>query len=74
MSKKIWNAIEQIAGSQNLSVSGLAKQAGLNPTTFNKSKRVSTAGQERWPSTRSISQILKTSNLTWNDFPNFISK
>ncbi|MBN1783373.1 MAG: helix-turn-helix transcriptional regulator [Alphaproteobacteria bacterium] len=64
MSEEVWKAIEKIASSQKMSVSGLARKAGLNPTTFNKSKRISVAGQERWPSTRSIHQILKATNLT----------
>ncbi len=72
-SEKIWSAIEKIADSQKLSVSGLAKRAGLNPTTFNKSKRVSPAGQERWPSTRSVHCVLKAMDLTWDDLPNYIS-
>ncbi len=73
-SEKIWSAIEKIADSRKLSVSGLAIQAGLNPTTFNKSKRVTSVGQERWPSTRTIHCILVAMDLTWDDFPSFISR
>ncbi|MBN2676245.1 MAG: helix-turn-helix transcriptional regulator [Alphaproteobacteria bacterium] len=70
--ESIWNAIDRIAQNQNLSVSGLAKKAGLNPTTFNKSKRLSDQGQERWPSTRSITKVLEISKLSWKDFPQFM--
>ena len=36
----------------------LAKRAGLDPTTFNKSKRVTSAGRARWPSTESVAKAL----------------
>ena len=54
----IWRAIEKFATEHNMSCSGLAKCSGLDPTTFNKSKRWSKEGQPRWPSTNSISKIL----------------
>src|SRR5262252_3786533 len=41
-----------------LSTSGLAKKAGLDPTTFNISKRISSDGRQRWPSTESIGKSL----------------
>ena len=36
----IWNAVDRLAARAGLSASGLAKKAGLDPTTFNKSKRI----------------------------------
>src|SRR5262249_27213622 len=42
-----------------LSTSGLARKAGLDPTTFNKSKRATADGRLRWPSTESISKVLE---------------
>ena len=36
---QIWTAIDRLAARAKLSPSGLAKKAGLDPTTFNKSKR-----------------------------------
>ena len=36
---QIWRAIDALAARHGLSPSGLAKLAGLDPTTFNKSKR-----------------------------------
>ncbi len=41
-----------------MSVSRLARVAGLDPTTFNKSKRQSNDGRLRWPSTESLSKIM----------------
>ena len=51
----LWRAIDQLAASHGLSVSGLARKAGLDPTTFNPSKRASKDGRNpRWPTTRSL--------------------
>lgn len=53
-----------------MSVSGLARLAGLDATAFNPSKRTSKDGRERWPSTESISKILQA---TQEDFDRFMS-
>ena len=53
----VWRAIDRLAQEHGLSPSGLARRAGLDPTTFNKSKRVTREGRPRWPSTESISKI-----------------
>ncbi|HVQ11556.1 MAG TPA: helix-turn-helix transcriptional regulator, partial [Methyloceanibacter sp.] len=37
---KVWHAIDALARRYDLSPSGLAKKAGLDPTSFNPSKRV----------------------------------
>src|SRR5689334_13967011 len=55
---QIWGALDRLAERAGLSPSGLAKRAGLDPTTFNKSKRITTDGRERWPSTESIAKAL----------------
>ncbi len=55
---RIWSAIDRLAQRRHLSTSGLARLAGLDPTTFNKSKRIATDGRPRWPSTESIAKIL----------------
>ncbi len=65
---QIWQAIEILAARHDLTVSGLAKRAGLDPTTFNKSKRVTNAGRKRWPSTESISRILAATGTGLEDF------
>lgn len=56
---RIWAAIDALAARHGMSASGLAKAAGLDPTTFNKSKRVTAAGRPRWPNTESLSRILQ---------------
>jgi len=55
---QVWTAIDQLAARYGMTPSGLAKKAGLDPTTFNKSKRKSPDGRLRWPSTESIAKIL----------------
>jgi phage repressor protein C with HTH and peptisase S24 domain len=60
---QIWNALDRLAERAGLSPSGLAKKSGLDPTTFNKSKRVTGDGRERWPSTESVSKALKATNV-----------
>src|SRR5271168_4275553 len=61
---QVWSAIDRLAARAGLSASGLAKRAGLDPTTFNKSKRVTPAGRARWPSTESISKALAATGTT----------
>ena len=56
---QIWGAIDALAARHGLSPSGLAKLAGLDPTTFNKSKRGGANGKLRWPSTESVSKVLR---------------
>ena len=53
----IWNALDRLAARAGLSASGLAKKAGLDPTTFNKSKRITPEGRPRWPSTEVGRQV-----------------
>lgn len=64
----IWLAVERLAASRGYSPSGLAKKAGLDPTSFNKSKRVSPDGKLRWPSTESVSKILTVTDCTMSEF------
>lgn len=65
---QIWSAIDALAERYGLSVSGLARRAGLDPTTFNRSKRVTPDGRERWPSTESIAKILEATGASLDSF------
>jgi len=65
---QVWAAIDRLAEQASLSASGLAKRAGLDPTTFNKSKRITAAGRPRWPSTESISKALTATGTTLQNF------
>ncbi len=66
--KQIWNAVDKLAQSKGMTPSGLAKAAGLNSTTFNKSKRLRPDGKKRWPSLESINKILATCNISFEVF------
>ncbi len=69
---QIWQGIDRLASSHGYSASGLAKLAGLDATSFNKSKRTSPDGKPRWPSTESISKILSVTESTMTDFISLI--
>lgn len=70
--EQIWTAIDRLAARAGLSASGLAKAAGLDPTTFNKSKRLTPEGRERWPSTESVAKSLAATNTTIEGFVGLI--
>jgi len=70
---EIWSALDRLAQAHSTSPSGLAKRAGLDPTTFNKSKRQSNTGKNRWPSTESLSKVLGVLGLNMEDFAAFIA-
>ena len=65
---QIWRAIDALAARHGMSPSGLAKQAGLDPTTFNKSKRGGADGKLRWPSTESLSKVLAATGASLEEF------
>lgn len=69
---QIWSAIDRLAERHGLSASGLARRAGLDATSFNKSKRVSADGRERWPSSESIAKVLSATGSTARDFVGLI--
>jgi len=71
---RIWSAIDALADRHKLTPSGLARRAGLDPTTFNRSKRTAADGRERWPSTESISKILQATGTTVTEFMGFLSE
>ena len=66
--RDIWSGIDRLAASAGYSASGLARRAGLDPTSFNISKRVNPQGNPRWPTTESIAKILATTHTTLADF------
>ena len=64
----VWRALDTLAAENGLSASGLAKKAGLDPTTFNPSKRRMADGHLRWPSTESIAKVLNATGATLDGF------
>jgi phage repressor protein C with HTH and peptisase S24 domain len=69
---QIWTALDRLAERGGLSASGLAKKSGLDPTTFNKSKRITADGRERWPSTESVAKALAATNSSIDTFVQLI--
>ncbi len=70
---QIWTAIDRLAARAKLTASGLAKKAGLDPTTFNKSKRITPEGRSRWPSTESVAKALAATNTKVETFVTLIT-
>jgi phage repressor protein C with HTH and peptisase S24 domain len=65
---ELWKAIDLLAERHGLSSSGLARRAGLDPTAFNKSKRVTADGSPRWLSTESLMKALVSVGASLEDF------
>jgi phage repressor protein C with HTH and peptisase S24 domain len=65
---QIWMALDRLAAAAGLSPSGLAKKSGLDPTTFNKSKRTAADGRQRWPSTESVAKALAATGTAIETF------
>ena len=71
---RIWAAIDEVAKRYQLTTSGLARRAGLDPTTFNPSKRTGPDGRERWPSTESVSKILRATGMSIAEFMGLLER
>lgn len=66
----IWKSLDTLAKRAGTSPSGLARRAGLDPTSFNPSKRFGAGDppRPRWPSTESLMRVLETSQLSLGEF------
>ena len=71
---QIWRAIDALAVRHGLSPSGLARLAGLDPTTFNKSKRGAANGKLRWPSTESQAKVLDATGASLGEFTTLVGE
>jgi len=71
---QIWNALDKLAARNKMTASGLAKKAGLDPTTFNKSKRITPEGRTRWPSTESVAKALAATDTKVETFVTLITE
>ena len=65
--ERVWAAIDALAARYSLSASGLARRAGLDSTAFNRSKRMSTDGRPRWPSTESLAKIIEATGSSLDE-------
>ena len=66
--EQVWKAIDGLGSRYGLTPSALARKAGLDPTTFNRSKRQTPGGRERWPSTESIAKVLQATGASLEEF------
>ncbi len=71
--KQVWAAIDTIADRYGYSASGLAKKSGLDPTSFNPSKRNGPDGRPRWPTMESISRVLNAAGAPVEEFMDLLS-
>jgi phage repressor protein C with HTH and peptisase S24 domain len=69
----VWRALDTLAAEHGLSASGLAKRAGLDPTTFNPSKRRMPDGRARWPGTESVAKVLDATGASLESFTALVS-
>ena len=67
---QIWAALDGLAARRGVSTSGLALLAGLDATSFNRSKRLSgdDPPRPRWPSTESLAKVLEATGVSFADF------
>jgi phage repressor protein C with HTH and peptisase S24 domain len=70
---QIWAALDALGERYGLTASGLARKAGLDPTTFNRSKRQTASGHLRWPSTESIAKVLQATGAGLDEFMTMVS-
>src|SRR5580658_9210484 len=69
----VWRAIDTLAAESGMSASGLAKRSGLDPTSFNPSKRSGPGGRLRWPSTESLAKVLNATGASLDAFSALVS-
>ncbi len=72
MHNALWMAITNLAHEKHMSCSHLAKISGLDPTTFNKSKRFSKYGQPRWVSMETVAKVLSSTGTSFTEFAQMI--
>ena len=67
---EIWRAIDALADRFDMTPSAMARMAGLDPTSFNRSKRGSAegGGHARWPSTESLAKLLEATGVNFSEF------
>lgn len=67
---EIWRAIDALAERFDMTPSAMARMAGLDPTSFNRSKRGSSEpdSRPRWPSTESLAKLLEATGVNFSEF------
>ena len=65
---ELWGGICNLASEFNLSRSGLARAAGLDPTALNQSKIFNKYGQHHWPTMQTLAKILDAAGISLSEF------
>ena len=66
--ESLWRAIDILAANNGMSITKMAKKAGLDESTFNPSKRVSPTGRPRWHAFDTINKALAVTDTSMLDF------
>ena len=68
--QEIWAAIDKLAARFATTPSGLARMAGLDSTSFNRSKRMGADADSRprWLSTESLAKVLAATGVSFVEF------
>ncbi len=67
----MWTAIDRLAARFEMTPSALARFAGLDPTSFNPSKRggaIDAEGRPRWLSMESLAKVLEATGVSVSEF------
>lgn len=64
----VWRALDAVAEKAGLAASALARKAGLDPTTFNPSKRQHESGKHRTPTMRSVHLACQVAGVSMAEF------
>ena len=64
----VWESVNHIAAIRNKTCSRMARECGLDANIFNHSKRISSHGQARWLSTKTIAIILLTMHISISEY------
>lgn len=70
----LWRAIEKLAEQNGTTCSGLARMGGLDITVFNKSKRFTSTGKQRWMSTFTLVKVLDATNTSMHQFAKLLEE
>jgi len=70
---QIWTALDRLAARAKLTASGLAKKAGLDPTTFNKVETHHAGRPAALASTESVAKALAATNTKVDTFMSLLT-
>ncbi len=67
----IWYALDKLATTKGISLSRMAILSDLDPTVFNKSKRVDKNGKPHWVTMGTLVAVLKSMDISWTEFADY---